>query len=112
MLDTLNDSANLANSGDAAELAATRDLTNIQTLNLDSKIDIGGSNTPALNPGFTDQYVIDVGTSTPGYFLLKFGTGNIGRTIPTSSRTSANSTSWYFPRLRSTALPATATSVA
>ena len=41
-------------------------------------MDIGGSNTPAFNPGTTNQYFIDVGTRTPGYFLLKFGAGSTG----------------------------------
>lgn len=78
VLDTVIGSANLANSGDATELAAIRDLTKNQTLTLGSKVDINGGNTPTLNPGTTNEYVIDVGTSNPGYFLLKFGTGNTG----------------------------------
>ena len=75
-LDTLIDSRDLANSGNAAELEAMRELAKNPSLTLISKVDITRSNTPSLNPGFTDQYVIDVGTSSPGYFLLKFGTGN------------------------------------
>jgi hypothetical protein len=78
VIDTLIGAQSLTNSGDATELAAIRALTNNQALTLGSKVDINGNNLPTLNPGTTDQYVIDVGTSTPGYFLLKFGTGNVG----------------------------------
>ena len=77
-IDTLIGSRDLSNSGDATELAAIRDITKNQTLTLTSKVDITGNNTPTLNPGFTDQYVIDVGSNSPTYFLLKFGTGNTG----------------------------------
>ena len=77
-IDTRLGSQNLSNSGDATELAAIRALTGNQTITFGSKVNVNGSNTPTLNPGTTDQYVIDVGTSTPSYFLLKFGTGNTG----------------------------------
>ena len=77
-LDNFITSQNLANSGNATETQAFRTLTSNSSLTLTSKVDVNGSNTPTLNPGFTDQYVIDVGTNTPTYFLLKFGTGNTG----------------------------------
>lgn len=78
VLDKFISSQNLANSGDATELKAIQTATSNSSLTLASKVDVSGSNTPTLNPGTTDQYVIDVGTNAPAYFLLKFGTGNTG----------------------------------
>ena len=77
-IDLLIGQANLTNSSDQDELAAIRNLTGNQTLSLDNKVDINNNNLPALNPGPEGGYFIDVGTRTPGYFLLKFGTGNSG----------------------------------
>src|SRR6478672_3106452 len=56
-LDTLLGSASLGNSGDQTELNA------IQT---------------AVADTVSGQCVINVGSQQPGYFVLKFGTGNLG----------------------------------
>lgn len=64
----------LGNSGDAEELAVIQEITGNNSLVQDFKLDfvVGDA---ILNPGTLDQWVLDVAPNTPGYFLLKFGTG-------------------------------------
>jgi hypothetical protein len=70
--DTLLGSVNLSKSGDAAELAAFQ--AYVPTLTSLIKTD---SNVVALkDPNDPNYWYIDLGNATPGYFLLKFGTGN------------------------------------
>ena len=68
--------ANLGNSGDAAEKQALADIlgVDVSTLVQDQKID--NANSLAVANG-TDSWYIDVNPNTPGWFLLKFGTGGI-----------------------------------
>lgn len=75
-LDTLIDSASLGNSGDQSELNAIQAATGA-TLTLTGKVDTGAGNT-AVADTVSGQWVIDVGSQQPGYFVLKFGTGNLG----------------------------------
>ena len=60
------------NSGSANELAALEQLSGVNDLVLDPKVE-GGYIQALLNPGTLDQWVIDVNPNKPGYFLLKFG---------------------------------------
>ena len=67
-------------SGDATELAkmeyfVSQLLGSATTLVQDLKDD---TPTAVANPGATGEWYIDVAPATPGYFLLKFGTGNTG----------------------------------
>lgn len=76
--DQLLASANLANSGDATELAWIRDMVGDQTLVLDGK-----ANANEIDNGNGQFYVnlMDyptIANKAPGYFLLKFGTGKTG----------------------------------
>lgn len=75
-LDTFIGSATLANSGDQAERNAIQAATGL-SLTMTDKIDTDGGNT-AVADAVSGQWVIDVGSQQPGYFLLKFGTGNLG----------------------------------
>lgn len=72
VIDTLLGSDRLSNSGDATELAFIRSVTGDDSLILDFKISSGIN---AISNG-SDSWFIDVAPDTPGYFLLKFGTGN------------------------------------
>lgn len=73
-LDDFLSSANLSNHGAGTELAAIEDASGVTTLVTLTKIQSNFSITH--NTTGTDQFVIDVGSLTPGYFLLKFGTGS------------------------------------
>ena len=75
-LDNLLDSASLGNSGDQTELNAIQAAAGT-TLTLTNKVDTGAGNT-AVADTVSGQWVIDVGSQEPGYFVLKFGTGNLG----------------------------------
>ena len=75
-LDAFISSVDLANHGAATELAAIEAAAGGTTLFTLTKIESSFSITH--NPSTTDQFVIDVGSLTPGYFLLKFGTGSTG----------------------------------
>jgi hypothetical protein len=74
VLDQFLGSQDLANSGDGTELSAIESESGVTTLVKLTKIDSNFS--IMLNPGTTDQFVIDVGSLAPTYFLIKFGTGN------------------------------------
>jgi hypothetical protein len=75
-LDTLIGSASLGNSGDQTELNAIQAASGT-TLTLTDKVDTGAGNT-AVADTVSGQWVIDVGSQEPGFFVLKFGTGNLG----------------------------------
>ncbi|TCS38641.1 putative secreted protein with PEP-CTERM sorting signal [Paucimonas lemoignei] len=81
-VDTKIGEANLANSGDATELAALKTFTGIDSLVLDFKLDFNLGDA-FLNPGTTDQWVLDIAPDTPGYFILKFGIGGTNATANT-----------------------------
>lgn len=81
-LDTLLGSENLANSSDADELAALQSFDSSATGPL-TKTDVSSANLPSLVAGTSDEWVIDVGSATPGYFVLKFGTGGTNVTNDT-----------------------------
>lgn len=66
----------LTSSGDAAELAFIQTCTSDSTLTLASKADI--ADLDLLSEG--EFNAIDVTPAEPGFFLLKFGTGNTGNT--------------------------------
>jgi len=74
IIDTKLGEAQLANSGDATELAYIRTVTGDNSLTLDFKLAKGeaGFNVAANGP---DSWFIDVDPNTPGFFMLKFGTG-------------------------------------
>jgi hypothetical protein len=77
--DTLLGSADLSSSGDAAELAAMCAAAfgaNPCNLTLDLKLDAGDSAFNVTSNG-AGSWFIDVAPTTPGYFLLKFGTGDL-----------------------------------
>ncbi len=69
-LDTKIGEANLANSGDATELAAVETFANNNNLVQDLK-----DNSPTTFVNAPGEWYLDVGPTEPGYFLLKFGTG-------------------------------------
>lgn len=75
-LDEFISSADLSNHGEDTELAAIKDASGVTTLVTLTKI--GSSFSITHNTTGTDEFVIDVGSLTPSYFLLKFGTGNTG----------------------------------
>ncbi len=75
-LDNLIGSASLSNSGDQTELNAIQKAAGA-TLTLTDKVSTGAGNT-AVADTVSGQWVIDVGNEEPGYFVLKFGTGNLG----------------------------------
>jgi len=77
-VDTLLGAQMLGNSSPATEAAAFSaygvTVNNLSTYNFTSDADT--TLKVLLNPGTTDQWYIDLGSSVaPGYFLLKFGTG-------------------------------------
>lgn len=78
-VDTLIGSADLGNSGDASELAALCLQVGIAaadcstSLQQDFKI-----NTTTASKDDAGNWYLDVAPSEPGYFMLKFGTGNTG----------------------------------
>lgn len=74
-LDTLIGKYSSTNSSDADELSKIQTVSGDNSLVMTAKVDTTGGTTAVLNPGTTTQYYIDVGTQTPAYFLLKFGTG-------------------------------------
>ena len=76
-LDTFLGSANLGNSSVADELAAMEAAAKNSSLVLSDKV-TAISGTAQIDPSTAGQYFIDVGANTPGYFLLKFGTGGTG----------------------------------
>jgi hypothetical protein len=78
IVDTKIGESNLANSGDATELAAMELFANNTNLIQDLKI----SSFTAISNGPNSWY-LDVAPTTPGYFLLKFGTGGTSATADT-----------------------------
>jgi hypothetical protein len=78
IVDTKIGESNLANSGDATELAAMELFANNTNLIQDLKI----NSFTAIANGPTSWY-LDVAPTTPGYFLLKFGTGGTSATADT-----------------------------
>ncbi|MES2960113.1 MAG: PEP-CTERM sorting domain-containing protein [Pseudomonadota bacterium] len=83
-IDTKIGEANLANSSDAAEIAAIEAAAGLApgTLELDFKLDAedAGFN---FNVNPEGGWYIDVAPDTPGYFALKFGTGGTTATADT-----------------------------
>lgn len=77
VIDTKLGSRDLANSGDATELAAIEQISGNYSLTQLGKLD-GNAIDLERNPTTTNQFFIDVGPVQPLYFLLKFGTGNTG----------------------------------
>lgn len=80
-LDVLLGSADLSNSSTALELSSLK--TAVSADGIDASFSDGltkvDQNVMATrNAGTTDQWVINVGAATPGFFVLKFGTGNTG----------------------------------
>lgn len=67
-------SADLGNSGDDVEMQALRDLADDQTLQLYKKQVTDDA--PMFAKNDDGQWYIDVDPDEPGYFMLKFGTGN------------------------------------
>lgn len=75
-VDSLIGSATLNNSGDNTELTWVRDLLNDQTIEMDDKYNSSGSDWELVD-GESDVFATSL-MQSPGYFLLKFGTGNTG----------------------------------
>lgn len=73
---------NLGSSGDAAELAALKEITGIDSLVQDFKLEFSIGDA-FQNPGTLDQWVLDIAPNSPGYFLLKFGSGSTNATADT-----------------------------
>ena len=73
ILDTKIGEARLDNSSDASELAYMETLAGNTNLVLDLKVT---SFTPSENGADSGEWYLDINPATPGYFLLKFGTGN------------------------------------
>lgn len=73
--DTLFGSADLGDSGDAAELAelASQAGVSVASLSIDTKNESG-----AFQRDDGGNYFVNVAPDTPGYFILKFGTGITG----------------------------------
>lgn len=71
-VDTFLFSADLGNSGNATEIAALENHLGLTPGELSLDIKLSSFNVTADGLG---QWVIDVAPTTPGYFLLKFGTG-------------------------------------
>jgi hypothetical protein len=74
VLDTVIGSTNLADHGDATELAWAESVVGT-TLVQDVKINTTPSLTAVAVPGVSGEWYIDVTPDTPGYFLLDFATG-------------------------------------
>ena len=72
VVDTLIGSIDSANSGQGYETAQLESFCNC-TVSLQSNVDTSTFSVDSAGNNF-----IDVDPSTPGYFLLKFGTGNTG----------------------------------
>jgi hypothetical protein len=83
--DTLVGGVLLGNSGEGTELAALQALTGSKDLTLDFKMDFGanGFGSAVQNAGTADQWFLDSGAATSGYFLLKFGIGGTNATADT-----------------------------
>ena len=76
IVDTKIGAATLASSGDATELQALADILGVAVATL--AIDMKDTTPTAMaNPGASGQWFIDVNPDTPGYFMLKFGTGGV-----------------------------------
>lgn len=74
-VDTLLTSLTLGNSGNAAEIAALEAASGLAAGSLAL---VDKDNSVAFTALGPTMFQIDLGTSTPGYFLLKFGVGNTG----------------------------------
>ncbi|WP_025041686.1 PEP-CTERM sorting domain-containing protein [Nitrosospira briensis] len=74
ILDTKIGEALLPNSADATELAAMEGFAGVSLVQ-DAKIS-NQSFTAFENGAGSGQWYLDINPDTPGYFLLKFGTGN------------------------------------
>ena len=79
LIDTKLGEAQLANSGDATELAWIQSVTGDNSLTLDFKL-AKGDNGFNFTPNGPDSWYIDAAPNTPGYFMLKFGTGGTNAT--------------------------------
>jgi len=89
-LDTFLAQSTLPNSGDATELAWIRGITGDDTLTMNFKVNTPNpsavllDNDPALaNNDLGNSWYIDVAPSTPGYFVVKFGGGNLPAAVDT-----------------------------
>lgn len=78
-LDTKIGEQLLTNSGAATELAAMEAAAGNSNLALDFKSDT----IHAFHNGTSTEWYLDVAPATPGYFLLKFGTGDTNATANT-----------------------------
>lgn len=78
-VDTKIGEARLKNSGEANELIAMEGFAGNSNLALDFKSDT----IHAFHNGTSTEWYLDVGPATPGYFLLKFGTGDTNATANT-----------------------------
>jgi hypothetical protein len=76
VLDTKIGEKDLGNSSVQDELDAIRFFSGDNSLVLGVKVDVNTSNTALVDTSVPGQWHINVGSSTPGYFLLKFGNGN------------------------------------
>jgi hypothetical protein len=80
-LDVLLGSADLDNAKTTLELSSLE--TALSNDGIDASFSSGLTKVDkkvvaTRNAGTTDQWVIDMGNATPGFFVLKFGTGNTG----------------------------------
>ncbi|MCA1247052.1 PEP-CTERM sorting domain-containing protein [Massilia sp. MS-15] len=75
VVDRLIGQVKLGNSGNATELAELKRLTGDDTLVLSSKINVNSSNTAQAVDGLASAWFL-TDLAGPGYFALKFGTGN------------------------------------
>lgn len=75
VVDRLIGQVKLGNSGNATELAELKRLTGDDTLVLNSKINVNSSNTAKAVDGLASAWFL-TDLAGPGYFALKFGTGN------------------------------------
>jgi hypothetical protein len=91
-IDTLLGSQTLGSSADGAELAAFQ--TFVPTLTTLTKT---STNVVAVqDPNDANYWYIDLGTATPGYFMLKFGTGNANVADTYFFQNNANMTKLVF----------------
>lgn len=69
----------LGKSDDATEKQALADIlhVNVSSLILVDKVDTPSGSPATLNPGTSDEWYLDIFPDTPGYFMLKFGTGSM-----------------------------------